>query len=111
MLEQKEQNNKLPNELKTVFTELEVLNHLRKASIGKKNLGFTCLYLFQLVIRIIFHQKKLVRLLESKKGDALPAKDDVYRFLNHPKFAWHRFPVSFSALTIGKVAGPQTKLL
>ncbi len=41
MIEQKEQNNQLPNELKSVFNELEILKHLRKSNI-KKNFGFTC---------------------------------------------------------------------
>lgn len=104
MKEQKEQNNQLPNELKSVFNELEILKHLRKANI-KKNLGFTCSYLFQLVFCLIFQQKNWFRLLDSKKADQLPAKDAVYRFLNHSKFAWRRFLLSFSSSTIAKVSG------
>jgi hypothetical protein len=31
------------------------------------------------------------RLLESSRGASLPGKDVVYRFLNHPGFAWRAF--------------------
>jgi hypothetical protein len=103
MIEQKEQNNQLPNELNAVFKELEILKHLRNANI-QKNLGFTCSYLFQLVFCLIFRHKNWWRLLDSKKSDALPAKDAVYRFLNHSKFAWRRFLLTFSAATIQKVS-------
>ncbi|WP_146812495.1 IS4 family transposase, partial [Aneurinibacillus danicus] len=98
-----EQNNQLPNELNAVFKELEILKHLRNANI-QKNLGFTCSYLFQLVFCLIFRHKNWWRLLDSKKSDALPAKDAVYRFLNHSKFAWRRFLLTFSAATIQKVS-------
>ncbi|GEN35810.1 hypothetical protein ADA01nite_32700 [Aneurinibacillus danicus] len=67
-----EQNNQLPNELHTVFKELEILKHLRNANI--------------------------------KKSDTLPAKDAVSRFLNHSKFAWRRFLLTFSASAIQKVS-------
>jgi hypothetical protein len=103
MIEQKEQNNQLPNELNAVFKELEILKHLRNANI-QKNLGFTCSYLFQLVFCLIFRHKNWWRLLDSKKSDALLAKDAVYRFLNHSKFAWRRFLLTFSAATIQKVS-------
>jgi len=103
MIDQKERNNQLPTELKSVFDELEILKHLRKANI-KKNLGFTCSYLFQLIFCLIFQHKNWFRLLESKKGDHYPAKDAVYRFLNHSKFAWRRFLLTFSASTISKVS-------
>lgn len=103
MIEQKEQNNQLPNELHTVFKELEILKHLRNANI-KKNFGFACSYLFQLVFCLIFHHKNWWQLFHSKKFDTLPAKDAVYRFLNHSKFAWRRFLLSFSASAIQKVS-------
>lgn len=102
MIEQKGQNNQLPKELKSVFDELEVLKHLRKAGITKK-FGFACSYLFQLVFCLIFHHKKWLTLVQSKKGDSYPAKDAVYRFMNHSKFNWRRFLTLFSASTIGKV--------
>ena len=98
-----EQNNQLPNELHTVFKELEILKHLRNANI-KKNFGFTCSYLFQLVFCLIFHHKNWWQLFHSKKFDTLPAKDAVSRFLNHSKFAWRRFLLTFSASAIQKVS-------
>ncbi|KGR78270.1 transposase, partial [Ureibacillus massiliensis 4400831 = CIP 108448 = CCUG 49529] len=42
-------------------------------------------------------------LLNSKKGDRYPAKDSVYRFMNHSKFAWRRFLTYLSVHAIQKV--------
>src|ERR1700719_23434 len=103
MIVQYEQNNQLPKELKSVFSELDIANHLRKAGI-KKIFGFSAFYLFQLVFCLIFHRKGWFSLLQSKKGDQYPAKDSVYRFMNHSKFAWRRFLTFFSASTIQKVS-------
>lgn len=102
MIEHSNQNNQLPNELKSVFDELEIFKHLRDAGI-KKRFGFTCSYLFQVIFCLIFHHKKWFGLLESKKGDRYPAKDAVYRFLNHSMFAWRRFLTLLSASTTKKV--------
>lgn len=102
MIEHNDQNNQLPKELKTVFGELEILKHLRKAGINKK-FGFTASYLFQLVFCLIFHHKSWFTLLSSKKGDCYPAKDAVYRFMNHSKFAWRRFLTLLSAHAVKKV--------
>lgn len=78
----------LPKEIKSTFIELKIVKHLRDAGI-KKSFGFTCTYLFQLVFCLIFQNKNWFRLLEGEKVDTLPGKDAMYRFLNHPKFAWH----------------------
>lgn len=102
MIEHYDQNNQLPKELKSVFNELEISKHLRNAGI-KKKFGFTCTYLFQLVFCLIFHHKSWFTLLQSKKGDLFPAKDSVYRFMNHSKFSWRRFLTFLSASTIQKV--------
>jgi DDE superfamily endonuclease len=103
MIEHFDQNNQLPKELKSVFSELEIGKHLRKAGI-KKKFGFSALYLFQLVFCLIFHRKSWFSLLQSKKGDQYPAKDSVYRFMNHSKFSWRRFLTFFSASTIQKLS-------
>lgn len=102
MIEHNDQNNQLPKELKSVFRELEIVKHLCKAGITKK-FGFTTSYLFQLVFCLIFHHKSWFTLLNSKKGDRYPAKDSVYRFLNHSKFAWRRFLTYLSVHAIQKV--------
>lgn len=102
MIEQKLEGNQLPNEIKPVFDELQVLRHLKQAGI-KKKLGFTWAYLFQLVFVLIFHQKNWFRLLESRKADSYPAKDAVYRFLNHSAYAWRAFLNSLSTATVKKV--------
>ena len=59
--------------------------------------------MFQLVFCLIFHHKSWFTLFNSKKGDRYPAKDSVYRFMNHSKFAWRRFLTYFSVHTIQKV--------
>jgi hypothetical protein len=65
MIEQKQQKNQLPNEIKPAFKELKVLQHLKTAGF-KKKFGFTYSYLFQLVFVILFHHKNWFRLLESE---------------------------------------------
>ena len=102
MIDQNQSNNQLPNELRSVFSELEIGKHLRKAGITK-TFGFSCSYLFQLVFCLIFQHKNWFSLLDSKKADRYPAKDAVYRFLNQPTFNWRRFLLLFSASTIQKV--------
>lgn len=102
MIDQNQSNNQLPNELRTIFSELEIYKHLRKAGITK-TFGFSCSYLFQLVFCLIFQHKNWFSLLDSKKADRFPAKDAVYRFLNQPTFNWRRFLLLFSASTIQKV--------
>jgi hypothetical protein len=79
-----------------------VPKHLNKSGFMRK-FGFTCASLFRLVFVLLFHQRNWFRLLESNKSDKLPEKDAVYRFLNHPGFAWRRFLTSLSVETIDKV--------
>lgn len=102
MIEQNHLNNQLPNEISHAFSELKVLHYLRKAGIIK-GFGYTTSSLFQLVFLLIFHHKNWFRLLESRKGDTLPGKDAVYRFLNHSRYNWRKFLLLLSAATIGKV--------
>ena len=85
MIDQNHPNNQLPNELHSVFSELEIFKHLRRTGITK-TFGFSCSYLFQLVFCLIFQHKNWFSLLDSKKADRYPAKDAVYRFLNQPTF-------------------------
>jgi len=99
MIDQKQSLDQLPNEIKPAFLELNVLKHLNGAGF-KKKFGFTCAYLFRLVFVLLFHQKNWFRLLESQKSESFPAKDAVYRFLNHSGYAWRRFLLSLSGETI-----------
>jgi hypothetical protein len=103
MIANNEQNKQLPNELKSVFKELKLLKHLRKAGITK-SFGFSCGYLFQLIFCLIFENKNWFQTLESKKSDDIPAKDTIYRFLNQSTFAWRRFLIFLVTHTIGKVS-------
>ncbi|MCM3714001.1 transposase, partial [Alkalihalobacillus oceani] len=104
MIEHNDQKNQLSKELKNAFSELGMFKHLRKAGITKK-FGFPASYLFQLIFCLIFHHKSWYTLLKSKKGDSYPAKDAVYRFMNHSKFAWRRFLTFLSAQAVQKVDG------
>lgn len=103
MINQTRIDNQLPKELRSVFSELELTKHLRKAGITK-TFGFTCSYLFHLVFCLIFQHKNWFILLDSKKAEHYPAKDAVYRFLNQSTFNWRRFLLTFSASTIQKVS-------
>lgn len=103
MIANNDSKKQLPTEIKTAFDELNILKHLRSAGITK-NFGYTCGYLFRLIFCLIFTQKNWFRLLQSKKSENIPRKDTVYRFLNHSKFNWRRFLLSFSAATIQKVS-------
>jgi len=102
MIEQKQSPDQLPKEIKPAFQELNVIKHLNGAGF-KKKFGFTCAYLFRLVFLLLFHQKNWFRLLESKKSEAFPAKDAVYRFLNHSGYAWRRFLLLLSGETIARM--------
>ncbi|SFP69333.1 DDE superfamily endonuclease, partial [Halolactibacillus halophilus] len=102
MITNNDLNKQLPNELNVIFKELKVLQHLRNAGITKA-LGFSSGYLFQLVFGLIFRNKNWFRTLESKKSHDFPAKDAVYRFMNHSTFNWRKFLLNLSSYTIGKI--------
>ena len=108
IIKQQSAENQLPNEIKSAFKELHIQRHLRNAGITK-NFGFTCAYLFQLVFCLVFQHRNWFQLLESKYADQYPAKDTVYRFLNHPRFAWRRFLTLFSSDVIDKTRALTSK--
>ncbi|XEQ92145.1 IS4 family transposase ISDha5 [Sporomusa carbonis] len=114
-LKQSNQENQLPEEIRTVFAELKVLKHLRQAGI-KRNLGFACSYLFQIVFCLLFRHRNWFSMQESERNNAgFPCKDAIYRFLNCSNFAWQRFLTAFSSHVIEKVipltAQKQTRVL
>lgn len=102
MIAQNKHTKQYPAEIQSAFEELMILKHLRTAGF-KKRFGYPCSALFQLIFTLLFHHKNWFRLLESKKDDTLPGKDSVYRFLNHPGYAWRRFLRLLSACAIHKV--------
>ncbi len=103
-----EHKNQLPEEIKIAFKELKVLAHLKNAGF-KKRFGFTCSYLFQIVFTLIFHHKNWFCISESSNGEDFPGKDAIYRFINHPGFAWRRFLSGLSSDTIQTVANLTSK--
>ncbi len=80
MIEQKEFNNQLPNEINSVFKELSISKHLREAGIQKIIWISVATYLFQLVFCLIFHHKNWFRLLESKKSESYQLKMQFIAF-------------------------------
>lgn len=100
-----EMNSKmqLPNDICIVMKELKILKHLRKAGITK-SFGYSCGFLFQLILCLVFEQKNWFRVLQSDRYEDTPAKDAVYRFLNQTTFAWRRFLLLLSAHATQKVA-------
>jgi len=112
MINQNRQENQLPQEIQAAFKELKVLHHLRQAGI-KRNLGFACGYIFQIVFCLLFKHRNWFRMQESEHKHAdYPAKDAVYRFLNCPNFAWQRFLSALSSYAVAKVESlnNQTKI-
>lgn len=103
MIDQKKQNEQLPEETLWFFKELRIFEHLKQAGL-KKCKGFTCAYLFQLLFSLVFHQKNLYQYLQSKKGEGKPEKNAIYRFLNHPKWNWRQFLLLLGAYTVQKVS-------
>lgn len=102
MIKHSDSFSQLPNEFKVSFQELKMFKHLRQSGISK-GFGFTCAYLFQLIFSLIFHNKNWFRMLQSKTNADMPAKDAIYRFLNHSKYAWRKFLLSLSSFTIQKM--------
>lgn len=94
--------NQLPSELKAAFQSLQVSQHFHHAGF-KKKFGYACSYLFRLVFTLLFHHKNWYTLLDSQKGDQFPAKDAVYRFLNHASYPWRKFLSSLGAATVQRM--------
>jgi hypothetical protein len=94
MLHHNSQPEKGEEHFSALFSTLKVGHFLRQAGI-RKSFGLPALTVFQLIFTLIFQQRSWSRLLESNRS-SLPGKDVVYRFLNHPGFAWRRFFHSFS---------------
>lgn len=102
MIDEKENNYNIKNQISAMFCEFKISKHLRQSGI-RKNFGYSSLKLFTLIFNLIFYKKNWFTLVSSAKGEQLPGKDAVYRFLNDSKMAWRRFLLSLSAYTIKKV--------
>ncbi|KQL49998.1 hypothetical protein AN963_10075 [Brevibacillus choshinensis] len=83
-------SEKAQTRLSQAFSALRIGTFLRQAGITK-SLGFSCLAVFQTIFLLVFQQRNWFRLLQSEQGSSLPGKDVIYRFLNHPQYAWGRF--------------------
>ena len=81
MISHSSTSRQLPSSFQTAFDNLRIGQHLRRAGITK-NLGFSCLELFHMILMLVFQHKNWFRILESPDAETLPGKDAVYRFLN-----------------------------
>jgi len=90
MLHHNSLSEKCEERFSTMFATLKLGTLLRQAGI-RKSFGLPALAVFQLIFTLVFQQRSWSRLLESNNRSSLPGKDVVYRFLNHPGFAWRRF--------------------
>ncbi|MEA4902956.1 transposase [Desulfitobacterium sp.] len=90
MLQHNSLSEKHENQLSFVFSTLRMGQLLRKAGI-RKTYGLSSFALFQIIFQLVFEGRNLFRLLESKRGETLPGKDVIYRFLNESCYNWRRF--------------------
>ncbi|PTQ55598.1 MAG: hypothetical protein BSOLF_1803 [Candidatus Carbobacillus altaicus] len=89
------------HKISIVFSSLGIGTLLHKAGI-RKAFGVSSLAVFKIIFLLVFQDRNLFRLLESKRGESLPGKDVVYRFLNETRFNWRRF---FQSLSLKIVSG------
>lgn len=95
MLQHNAPSEKAEQRLSYLFTTLRIGHLLRNAGI-RKDFGPSSLEIFKLIFTLVFQGRNLFRLLHSKRGTALPGKDVIYRFLNHPRYGWRKFLHSLS---------------
>jgi hypothetical protein len=67
-----------------------------------QRIGFTCLEVFRVLFLLVFTHKNWPRTLTTKNSTPF-GKDVIYRFLNHPSYAWRKFLLSLSSSTVKKV--------
>ncbi|NRF96324.1 transposase [Paenibacillus frigoriresistens] len=95
MVHQKSLSEQATTRFSFLFSTLQIGQLLRNAGITK-SFGFSSLAVFQLLFSLVFEGRNWFRLLESERGESLPGKDVIYRFLNQSTFAWRKFLHSFA---------------
>ena len=95
MLHQKPLSEQAKNRFSILFSTLQIGQLLRNAGITK-SFGLSSLAVFQILFSLVFEGRNWFRLLESERGESLPRKDVIYRFLNQATFAWRKFLHSFA---------------
>ncbi|MDT3700873.1 MAG: transposase [Thermincola sp.] len=90
MLQQNFLSEKYELRFTQIFSTLQLGRILRSVGI-KKSFGLSSLAVFQIIFTLVFQDRNLFRLLQSERGQSMPGKDVIYRFLNYPKYAWRRF--------------------
>lgn len=88
-------SEKCEERMSALFSTLQIGYLLRITGITK-SYGMSSLAVFRLVFTLVFEGRNWFRLLTSDRRSSLPGKDVVYRFLNHPRFAWRRFLLALS---------------
>ncbi|KJR45598.1 hypothetical protein UF75_4033 [Desulfosporosinus sp. I2] len=100
MLQHNSLSEQYQNQLSFLFSTLKIAQLLRKAGI-RKTYGVSSFAVFQIIFQLVFQGRNLFRILESKRGETLPGKDDIYRFLNESCYNWRRF---YQLLSLNVVA-------
>lgn len=90
MLQQNSLPEKYEQRFLQIFSTLKVGQILRSIGI-RKAFGISAFQVFQLIFQLVFQGRNLYQILNSERGKSLPCKDVIYRFLNHPRYAWRRF--------------------
>ncbi|NLI91012.1 MAG: transposase [Peptococcaceae bacterium] len=101
MLQHNSPSEQYQNQLSFIFSTLKMGQLLRKAGI-RKTYGVSSLVVFQIIFQLVFQGRNLFRLLESKRGETLPGKDVIYRFLNESSYNWRRFYQSLSLKVVSR---------
>lgn len=95
MLQHNALSEKAGQRFSYLFSTLKIGQLLRSAGIHKES-DLSSLEIFKLIFTLVFQGRNLFRLLHSQRGAALPGKDVMYRFLNHPRYRWRKFLHSLS---------------
>ena len=102
MINQNYSNKQLPTEIKAIFKELKISQHLRNSGISK-SMGISCTVLFTFLFSLAFKGKSIFQMTKGREQEQQPRKDAVYRFLNQPTYNWRKFLLLVTSLFIAKV--------
>lgn len=95
MIADNDLNYQLPKSIHSIFKELNILQYLRKAGIMKAK-GCSAGFLSTFIFNLVFEGRIFCQLLQTRKGQAKPRKDAIFRFYNDPKNNLRYFLISLS---------------
>jgi hypothetical protein len=101
MLQHNSLSDHYQSQLSFLFSTLKVGQLLRNAGI-RKAYGVSSFAVFQILFQLVFQGRNLFRMLQSPRGETLPGKDVIYRFLNETCYNWRRFYQSLSIKVVSR---------